>query len=69
MAPAGTPTEIVDKLNATIDGIMTSKDMASTLDKLGAKPKTGSPQEVVAFMASERKKWGDVIRAAGISID
>jgi tripartite-type tricarboxylate transporter receptor subunit TctC len=48
---------------------MTSKDMAESLDKLGAKPKTGSPQEAAAFMASERKKWGDVIRAAGISID
>ena len=69
MAPAGTPTEIVNKLNATINGIMTSKDMASSLDKLGAKPKTGSPQEAAAFMASEQKKWGDVIRAAGISID
>jgi tripartite-type tricarboxylate transporter receptor subunit TctC len=69
MAPAGTPPAIVSKLNSTINAIMHSKELAASLDKLGAQPKTGSPQEAAAFMASERKKWGDVIRAAGISID
>ena len=69
MAPAGTPPDIVTKLNATINTIMTASDMAASLDKLGARPKVGTVAEVTAFMAAERKKWGDVIRAAGISID
>jgi tripartite-type tricarboxylate transporter receptor subunit TctC len=69
MAPARTPADIVSKLNATINSIMTSKGLAASLDQLGAKPKVGTPQEVAAFMAAERRKWGDVIRTAGISID
>ena len=69
MAPAGTPPAIVDKLNTTINGIMTSKDMAASLDQLGAKPKVSSPREVAGFMAAERKKWGDVIRTAGITLE
>jgi tripartite-type tricarboxylate transporter receptor subunit TctC len=68
-APAGTPADIVAKLNATINAIMHSKDLTASLAGLGAEPMTGSPQEAAAFMASERKKWGDVIRAAGISAD
>ena len=69
MAPAGTPADIVNRLNATINAIMHSKDLEASLDKLGATPKTGLPREVSAFMAAERKKWAEVIRTAGISID
>jgi tripartite-type tricarboxylate transporter receptor subunit TctC len=69
MAPAGTPPVIVSKLNATINGIMQSKDLEASLDKVGARPKLGSPQDVAVFMAAERKRWAEVIQRAGIRID
>jgi tripartite-type tricarboxylate transporter receptor subunit TctC len=69
VAPAGTPQAVVSKLNATINAIMQSKDLEASLNKVGAKAKLGSPQNVADFMAAERKKWAEVIRAAGIRID
>jgi tripartite-type tricarboxylate transporter receptor subunit TctC len=69
MAPAGTPPEIISKLNATINAIMTSKTLEASLESLGAKPKVGTPLEAGSFIASERKKWGDVVRAAGLSVE
>jgi tripartite-type tricarboxylate transporter receptor subunit TctC len=69
MAPVGTPPTIVSKLNATINGIMTSKEMEASLHQLGATPKVGTPQEVAAFVATEQRKWAKVIQDAGISID
>ena len=69
VAPAGTSLAIISKLNATINGIMQSKDLEASLDKVGARPKLGSPQDVAAFMAAERKRWAEVIQRAGIRID
>jgi tripartite-type tricarboxylate transporter receptor subunit TctC len=69
MAPAGTAPAIVSKLNATINGIMQSRDLEASLDKVGARPKLGSPQDVAVFMAAERKRWAEVIQRAGIRID
>ena len=66
---AGTSLAIISKLNATINGIMQSKDLEASLDKVGARPKLGSPQDVAAFMAAERKRWAEVIQRAGIRID
>jgi tripartite-type tricarboxylate transporter receptor subunit TctC len=48
---------------------MQSKDLEASLDKVGARPKLGSPQDVAAFMAAERKRWAEVIQRPGIRID
>ena len=53
VAPAGTPPEIIGKLNAAINAITTSKEMEETLSKLSAKAKVGSPADLAAFMAAE----------------
>ena len=68
-APAGTPQEIMGKLNAAVNAITTSKEMEETLSKLSAKAKVGSPADVAAFMAAETRKWGEVISAANIKGD
>ena len=69
VAPAGTPPEIVGKLNAAINAITTSKEMDETLSRLSAKAKVGSPADVTAFMAAETRKWNEVISAANIKGD
>jgi tripartite-type tricarboxylate transporter receptor subunit TctC len=66
VAPAGTPPDVVNKLNVAINAITTSKEMAETLSKLSAKAKVGSPADVAAFMAAETRKWSEVISAANI---
>jgi tripartite-type tricarboxylate transporter receptor subunit TctC len=66
VAPAGTPPEVIGKLNAAINAVTTSKEMEETLSRLSAKAKVSSPADVAAFMAAETRKWGEVITAANI---
>ena len=65
-APAGTPPDVINKLNAAINAITTSKEMEETLSKLSAKAKVGSPTDFKAFMVAETRKWREVITAANI---
>lgn len=66
LAPAGTPTEIVDKLNKEIVRIVHSADMKGWLVREGAEPVGNTPAEFVKHMASETEKWAKVIKAANI---
>jgi tripartite-type tricarboxylate transporter receptor subunit TctC len=69
LVPAGTPAPIVDRLNAAINEVMTSKAMEETLTKLTARARPGTPADFAAFMAAESKKWSETINAANIRAD
>jgi tripartite-type tricarboxylate transporter receptor subunit TctC len=65
-APAGTPREIIDKLNRAIGiGLANPKLSAKILD-MGGVPMPMTPAEFGAFLATETAKWAKVIRAANI---
>ena len=69
-APRGTPPAIVEKLNTEIAKVLAETDTAAKLRGLGYEPgKADDPQKVSAFVNAETKKWGDLIRAAGITAD
>jgi tripartite-type tricarboxylate transporter receptor subunit TctC len=69
VAPAGTPDAIVAKLNAAINDALKSPDIRSTLSKFGSEPLGGTPQEFARFVASETKKWSEIIRLSGVKVD
>jgi tripartite-type tricarboxylate transporter receptor subunit TctC len=69
VAPAGTPRNIVDKLNTTINQELASPEMQKTLTNMGAVRGTGSAQDFSDFIAAERRKWQAVADATGIRID
>lgn len=69
VAPAGTPDAIVIKLNAAINGALKSADIKETLFKFSSEPLGGTPQEFAGFIASESKKWSEIIRLSGVKID
>jgi tripartite-type tricarboxylate transporter receptor subunit TctC len=69
VAPAGTPADIVAKLNAAIVQIMGSKEMKERLNTEGAIASVNSPEAFAAFIESERKRWGAVVKAAGMRPD
>src|SRR5262249_17296972 len=52
LAPAGTPSPIVDKLNAPINDILASQEAQAGFARLGAQAKIGSPQDFAAFHAA-----------------
>ena len=65
-APAGTPAEIVNRINAEVQKIMRSPEIEKRLESEGAKFVPTTPQSFAAFQRAEHEKWGKAIRAAGI---
>jgi tripartite-type tricarboxylate transporter receptor subunit TctC len=68
-APANTPKDIVQKLNAEINKALKTPDMQESLAKLGADPAGGTPQQFTEFVASETTKWAKVVKASGAKVD
>jgi len=67
--PAGTPAEIVIRLNRAINEALSADDVRSALKKLGSDPLGGSPQDFTALLAEEGPKWIEVVRASGLKLD
>src|SRR6478672_7373763 len=67
LAPAGTPREIIDKMNAVVNAFLKSDDGKLQLRKLGITPLGGTPEELQAHLDRERAKWGPIIKEANIS--
>ncbi len=66
MAPAGTPTAIIARLNMAVNDWLKSADGRTQLASLDMSGEGGSPGDLDAFIAAEIAKWGPIIQAAGI---
>jgi tripartite-type tricarboxylate transporter receptor subunit TctC len=65
-APAGTPRPIIDKLNQLIREAVASEAYRKLMSTTLGVPFPGSPEELAAFQESETRKWGEVVRIAGM---
>jgi tripartite-type tricarboxylate transporter receptor subunit TctC len=69
-APAGTPREVVARINADVQQILRDPAFqAKFLEPHLLQVRFGSPDEFAAFLESESRKWGKVIRAANLKLD
>ena len=66
LAPASTPADIVNKLNAEVVAALKNPDMYDRLSREGADPVGNSPAEFARYIQIEIDKWRKVIKAAGI---
>jgi len=66
VSPAGTPPDIVAKVNAAFVKVMREPALADKLRTLGAEPKPGTPEAFGQFIRSESAKWAKVVAEAGI---
>jgi len=66
LAPAGTPSAIIDKINRDVVASLTAPDARDALLAQGAEPTPTTRQEFDAFLKAEIRKWGKVIKDAGI---
>jgi tripartite-type tricarboxylate transporter receptor subunit TctC len=66
VAPAGTPPEIVGQLSAATNEALRDVEVTKQLHTAGLDIKGGTPQQFGGFIASETKKWNDVVTAAGL---
>jgi tripartite-type tricarboxylate transporter receptor subunit TctC len=68
VAPAKTPKPVVDKLNAEIKAVTAMPEIHSHMLKMGLMPVvTPSVDDLKKFMAAENKRWGDIVREAGVA--
>jgi len=68
-APARTPREITDKLNAEILDILTLPALRERLTGLGVDIIAEGPEQLAALTAADLAKWGPIIQKAGVKLD
>jgi tripartite-type tricarboxylate transporter receptor subunit TctC len=66
LTTAGTPKEIVAKLNDALVRAMRASEMKDALAKIGQDPLWSTPEEFAAFLREETEKWRKVIQATGL---
>jgi tripartite-type tricarboxylate transporter receptor subunit TctC len=68
VAPVGTPPMIVDRLNGAINQVLAKPEVHAAFERLGAEIRAGTPAEFAAFLASEKRKWDEVVQQAGVTM-
>jgi tripartite-type tricarboxylate transporter receptor subunit TctC len=69
LGPAKMPNDIVQRLAKEIIAAVNSKDVTDRMLNEGTVPTPSTPEEFTAYITSELKKWGDVIKAANIKVE
>ncbi len=68
-APAGTPKEIIRKINGQAAAILATPEMSAKLAEQGAEAVGGSPEQFAAHIRTEREKWSRLIRERNIVVN
>ena len=69
LAPAGTPKDIVAKLNVEILKTMNSPETKKALYDAGVEPTPSTPEEMSDYMIKELERWGKVVKEAGVKLE
>jgi tripartite-type tricarboxylate transporter receptor subunit TctC len=68
-APAGTPPEVIARLNAELNKAFAAPDIRERLSALGLESKANSPAEFAAFLREEVAKWAKAVKESGAKAD
>jgi tripartite-type tricarboxylate transporter receptor subunit TctC len=68
-APPGTPPEIVQRLNRELNAVVRSPDVIDQLEKTGAEPTSGTPEQFAKVYRDENTNWKAVIQRANIKAE
>ncbi len=69
VASAGTPPEIIKKLNEAVNKAVQSQTVREALLSGDTEPKSGTPEEFARFIAEEQKKWAEAVTLTGITVE
>jgi tripartite-type tricarboxylate transporter receptor subunit TctC len=64
---AGTPADVIKKLNAEVNESLKSAELIASMTKLGFEPKGGSPEDFAALLAAEAQRWIPAVKATGFN--
>jgi len=68
-APAGTPQDVVDKINADVAKVLAMPDVRERFQAGGVDPVGGPPEKFGEHLKAEIAKWGKVVKATGARVD
>jgi tripartite-type tricarboxylate transporter receptor subunit TctC len=69
LAPAGTPTAVIGKLNAALIAILSDPDVVAKFDLIGARAVAMSPEDTRKYLAAEDATWMPIVRKANIKAE
>ena len=69
LAPAGTPRDIIGRLNAEIVKVLNSADVKDRFGKQGVEVRTSTPEQFGEFLRAEVARWAKVVKDADIKAD
>jgi len=69
LAPAGTPTAIVQKINQAVNQALKQPDVAEKLRSEGGEVLGGSPEQFAQLLRTELPRWGQIVKKSGASLD
>jgi tripartite-type tricarboxylate transporter receptor subunit TctC len=69
LAPAGTPAEVVRRLDTEITAAIRHPEVEKRLRAAGAELNPGTPRDLKRFLEADVERWAKVIRQAGIKLD
>jgi len=66
LAPLGTPSSIVEKLNHVVNDAVISSEVRASLAKLGVEGRSGTPQDFAIALTEQARTWKRVVDATGV---
>ena len=69
LAPAGTPPDVVSRIQQEVAKSLATPAMKERLATLGAIPSGNTPAQFAALIESEHKKWAEVVKVSGAKVD
>jgi len=69
IAPAGTPTAIVRKLNRALEQVLAEPEVLESFAKNGAPAAWSTPEALATEMAEETQRWGSIARSSGAKLE
>jgi len=69
VAPAGTPADVIARLNAEVNKALKDADTIARLREEGSEPRGGSAADLGTFIKSEHTRWGTIVRDSGAHVD
>lgn len=69
LAPAGTPPDVIEKINGALNAALQTSEFRARLVQMGFTTMGGTPQEFVDTLAEDIEKWGEIVKFSGAQRD
>ena len=69
LGPAGTPAEVVARINREINEALTSAELRANMVRVGFEPTGGSPEDFAALIAQQLARWEPIVKASGFKME